>query len=157
MANLIVVTFPNRDDAEKAREILRSLEASGRAKIEDSAVLVKDEEGEVKVHGQVSRHAAGGAAVGGLLGLLLLGFFPIAGIALGAAGGAVVGKAFGESVDKKFVEDVKQAMAPNSSALFMIGKGEPDAISAAFRPLEGTLYHTNLSPEKEEQLRDALK
>lgn len=157
MSNLIVVTFPNVDDAEKARAALKSLSGQGMAHIEDSAVVVKDAEGKVAVHGQASSGAVGGGLVGGFLGLLIAGIFPIAGIALGAAAGALIGRSFGDHVDKKFVEDVKAAMAPNSSALFIIGKGEPDAIAAALRPFEGTLYHTNVPPEKEEQLRDALK
>jgi uncharacterized membrane protein len=157
MSNLIVVTFPNIDDAEKALEALKSLSGEGMGKIEDSAVVVKDADGKVKVHGQASSGAVSGGVVGGLLGLLIAGIFPIAGIALGAAAGALIGRSFGDHVDKKFVQDVEKAMAPNSSALFILGKGNPDAIAAAFRPFEGTLYHTNVDPEKEQQLRDALK
>ncbi len=157
MSNLIVVTFPNMDDAEKARESLKSLQGQGLGQIEDSAVVVKDADGKIKVHGQASSGAVGGGVIGGLLGLLIAGIFPIAGIALGAAAGALIGRSFGDHVDKKFVEDVKASMAPNSSALFIIGKGAPDAIAAALRPYEGTLYHTNVDPDKEEQLRDALK
>lgn len=157
MSNLIVITFPNMDDAEKAREALKSVSGQGLGHIEDSAVIVKDADGKVKVHGQASSGAKGGAAVGGLLGLLIAGIFPIAGIVLGAAAGALIGRSFTDHVDKKFVQDVEAAMAPNSSALFVLGKGSPDAIAAALRPFEGTLYHTNVDPEKEEVLRDALK
>jgi uncharacterized membrane protein len=157
MSNLIVVTFPNTDDAEKARESLKSLGNEGLGKIEDSAVIVKDAEGKVKVHGQASSGAKTGGVVGGLLGLLIAGIFPVAGIALGAAAGALIGHSFTDHVDKKFVKDVEAAMPPNSSALFILGKGNPDAIAAAFRPFEGTLYQTNLDSEKEDQLRDALK
>ena len=88
---------------------------------------------------------------------MIAGIFPIAGIALGAAAGALIGHAFTDHVDKKFVKDVEEAMAPNSSALFILGQGKADAIAAAFRPFEGTLYQTNLDTEKEEQLREALK
>ncbi len=157
MSNLIVITFPNVDDADKAREALKSLSGEGLGRIEDSAVIVKDAEGKVKVHGQASSGAKGGAAVGGLLGLVIAGIFPIAGIVLGAAAGAFIGRSFTDHVDKKFVKDVEQAMAPDSSALFILGKGSPDAVAAALRPFEGTLYHTNMDEEKEQVLRDALK
>lgn len=157
MSNLIVVTFSNVDDAGRARDNLKSISSQGLGRIEDSAVVVKNAEGQVRVHGQVSSGAKGGGVVGGVLGLLLAGFFPLAGIALGATAGVLVGRMLGDQVDKKFVEDVQEAMAPNTSALFIIGAGEPDAIAAALRPFEGTLYHTNLAPDKEQQLRDALK
>jgi uncharacterized membrane protein len=158
MSSLVVITFPNTDDAEKARTTLKALADQGLVKIEDSAVLVKDEEGNVKEHGQTSKGTSVGALGGGLLGLLIGGLlFPLAGIAIGVMGGALVGSMVGDSVDKKFVKEVKEAMAPNSSALFVLGSGDPAAISAAFRPLQGTVYHTNLAPDKEEQLREALK
>jgi uncharacterized membrane protein len=154
---LIVITFPNVDDAGKALDSLKDLQKSGHANIEDSAVLVKDAEGKVDVKGQASKGSVTGGVVGGILGLLIMGIFPVAGIALGAGAGALIGHMITDSVDKKFVEDVKEAMTPNSSALFVIGTGDPTAVAAAFRPFEGTLYHSNIDSDAEQQLRDALK
>jgi uncharacterized membrane protein len=48
-------------------------------------------------------------------------------------------------------------MPPASSALFFVLRDEdPDVAIAALEPYEGTVYHTSLSMEDEEQLRKAL-
>jgi uncharacterized membrane protein len=83
--------------------------------------------------------------------------FPLAGLAIGVAGGALVGKSLDMGVDKKFVKDVSESLGPNSSALFVIGKGEPRVLVAALEPFKGTLYQTTLDSELEQQIRDALK
>lgn len=158
MSNLIVITFPNVDDAGKALSSLQSLQRENMGSIDDWAVIVKEADGKINVKETSSKGAKTGAVGGGLIGLLLTSvFFPIAGIVIGAVAGALIGHSMTDHVDKKFVEEVKNALAPNSSALFVLGKGSPDAVAAAMRPFEGTLYHTNLDPDREQQLRDALK
>ncbi len=159
MSSLIVLTFDNMEEGPKVRSALHDLEKAGRLKMEDAAVIIKDSDGKVKVHGQASSDSTTGALLGGLLGLMLgLVFFPIAGLALGLAGGALVGHSLGRNVDKKFVQDVEKAMQPGSSAVFvLIGDSDPNAALVALQPFKGTVYHTNLDPEMEESLRRALE
>lgn len=158
MNNLVVITFPNADDAERAREALRSVQKSGHLRIDDTAVLVKDATGEVRVQNEIDRGIKTGAIGGGLLGLLIGFMFPIAGLAVGAAGGALVGRLVGLGVDQKFVDEVTSALTPGSSALFAtVGGGDPEIAIAALEPFTGTLRHTSLPPNIEEGLRDALR
>ena len=146
------------DDAVKARSALKSLEKQGVLTLDDAAVISKDADGKIQTHGEVSKDTTTGAVVGGLLGLLLVFMFPIAGIAIGAAGGALVGHAFDRHVDKKFVQDVQAALKPGTSALFvLIRSGNAAAAMGALRPFKGTLIQTTLNEELEEELRDALK
>ena len=49
MSNLIVITFDNPDEAEKVRETLRSGQKHDLIKLDDSAIVVKDEDGQMKV------------------------------------------------------------------------------------------------------------
>jgi uncharacterized membrane protein len=156
---LVVMTFDDENDARSAADALHNLEKAGRLNIEDSAVIRRDADGKLHVDNKVSGAVKGGAAIGGFLGLLLGSiFFPIGGLILGAAGGALVGKSLDTGVDKKFVEDVSNSLQPGSSALFVTSTGgDPAAVVAALKPFTGTLYHTNLSSEAEETLRSALK
>ena len=94
-----------------------------------------------------------------MLGLLLAGlFFPLAGLAVGAIGGALIGKALDLGVDKKFIQDVTENLKPGSSALFVIGSSDnPAVVTGALRPFQGTIYQTTLPSDSVAALQDALK
>jgi uncharacterized membrane protein len=159
MSNLVVITFDNVEEAGRVRETLRSIEKGDYLSLNDSAVVVKDEEGKVSVQNEVDRGVKVGAVGGGALGLLIGGiFFPFAGLLIGAVAGAVLGKMVDSGVDRKFVDDVSADLVPGSSAIFFIVRdADPDVAIAALRPYKGKIYHTSLSTEAEESLRDVLK
>jgi uncharacterized membrane protein len=49
-------------------------------------------------------------------------------------------------------------MQDGTSAIFFIVRdATPDVAMAALRPYKGTVYHTSLPPEAEEELRRILK
>ena len=158
MSDLIVLTFDNETEAGRVREALHEVEHRGNVRLNDTAVIVKDAQGKVHVHNQVSSGTKWGAVGGAVLGPLLMFMFPIAGIAVGAGLGALVGKLFGTGVDQKFVKDVSQALTPGSSAIFLLVRdGDAAQVRAAIEPYKGTVYQTTVSTELEEQLKDALK
>jgi uncharacterized membrane protein len=159
MSNLVVLTFEDTTQAGEALEALKKAQSGGHLKIDDAAVIVKDESGKVEVKNQLDTGVKWGAVGGGVLGLLLAGlFFPLAGLAVGAIGGALVGKALDLGVDKKFVQDVTETLKPGSSALFVIGSAaHRDVVLGALRPFQGTIYQTTLDTEAVEALQDALK
>jgi uncharacterized membrane protein len=155
---LVVFTFDDENEASSALNALRNLQKAGRLSIDDSAVIRRGEDGKVHVDNKVDSSVKGGAAIGGMLGLIIGGLlFPIGGLILGVAGGAAVGKMMETGVDKKFVEDVSNSLQPGSSALFVTSSGgDRAAVVAALQPFKGTVYHTNLSSEAEQTLRSAL-
>ena len=159
MSNLIVLTFDDTEQAGQALEALKKAQSGGHVKIDDAAVIVKDESGKVEVKNQMDTGVKWGAVGGGVLGLLLAGlFFPLAGLAVGAIGGALVGKALDLGVDKKFVQDVTETLKPGSSALFVIGSSDHrDVVLGALRPFQGTVYQTTLDSEAVAALQDTLK
>lgn len=159
MSNLVVLTFDDMEQAVQAFEALKKVRSSGHLTIDDAAVIVKQESGKVEIKNQLDTGVKWGAFGGGVLGLLLAGlFFPVAGLAVGAIGGALVGKAMDLGIDKRFVENVTETLKPGTSALFVIGKSDnPDAVTGALRPFKGTVYQTTLPTEGVEALRDALQ
>lgn len=159
MSNLVVLTFKDTTQAMDAYETLKRAEKAGQLKIDDAAVIVKHESGKVEIKNQLDTGVKWGAVGGGVLGLMLAGiFFPLAGLAIGALGGALVGKTLDLGVDQKFVREVTESLEPGSSALFVIGKSDyPDAIIALMRPYQGTVYQTSLPTEAMEALEGALK
>ncbi len=159
MSNLIVIVFDEVDEAGQVRASLKSVEHEGRLRLDDSAVVVKDEKGKIHVKDQMDRGVKVGAVTGGLLGILLASvFFPIGGLIIGAVAGGLIGSAAGLGISKSFVKEVSESMTENSSALFIIVRdGDPDIALAALRPYEGKILQTSLSNEDEESLRRALK
>lgn len=157
MSRITVIIFDSMDEADNVRSTLRDLGRSGNLTILDSAVVVKDAQGEVKVNNQVGRNVKWGLIGGGILGGLLFFLFPIAGIVGGAAAGAVIGKSLGDDVDGKFINQVKADLKLGTSALFVITSDEnADAVFGALKPYKGTVYHTSLSSTNEETLKRVL-
>jgi uncharacterized membrane protein len=147
------------EQGPKLREALKGLQHQGLLSLDDSAVIVRDEDGKFKVHGEADRGVKVGAGAGALIGLLLGSiFFPIGGIVLGALAGAGVGAAFNVGIDKKFVKDLEAAMPNGSSAIILYARGgDPNAIRAVLEPYHGKIFQTTLESDAEETLRRALE
>jgi uncharacterized membrane protein len=158
-SNLTVLAFDDMGTAEKVHQALVKAKNEGLITIDDAAVVVKDEEGKVKVDNQVARGTWISSAVGGGLGLLIGSiFFPIGGLVLGLAGGALVAKAMDLGVDGKFVDEVSAKIKPGTSALFVLSSGGNEAaILALLRGFEGHVIQTTLDSETEEAMKKALK
>jgi len=158
VSNLVVITFDNETDAGNCLKSLRDMEHQGQMSIEDTAVLVKDQSGKLKVQNEVSGAVETGAVIGGTLGLMLSFLFPVAGIAFGIGGGALVGKVLERGVDGKFVKDLGEELTPGTSALFIMGRGSNhEAVRAALDPFKGNVYQTNLESDVEDELRRILR
>ena len=158
MAYLVVMTYEDVDEAERVRQDISQGQHQGLMSLDDSAVVVKDQDGKVHVKNEVDRGVKVGALGGGLIGVLLASvFFPIGGLVLGAIAGALIGKFANLGVDKKFVSDVSEALKPGSSALFIIIRSaEPSYALGVLEKYKGTVYHTNLPTEFEDQLRKEM-
>jgi uncharacterized membrane protein len=157
MSQLLVITFEARETAGQAAERLKSVQRAHAASINDMAVVEKDEDGKVQVHHGMDTVTAGGAAVGGALGLMLgIVFFPLAGLAIGAVAGGFIGRSLHQNVDKNLVKDVTDDLTPNTSALFVLGTGQPSAVIGALEPFKGKVYQTTLDPDAEAQIQAAL-
>jgi uncharacterized membrane protein len=159
MSTIVAITFAGSHEAERVHHALSEVEHQGQLNLDDSAVVVKDDHGRIQVHNEVDTGVKVGALGGGMLGLLIGFIFggPIGSMLVGLVGGALMGSLAQMGVDKGFMKDVEEAMPPNSSALFfLLRDDEPDAAIAALEPYQGTVYHTSLSIEDEEALRQAL-
>ena len=159
MPNLVVITFEDPEEAQQVLEALREEEHDHQISLDDTAVVVKGEDGTVEVDNEVDRGIKIGAIGGGLLGLLI-GFLiggPLVSLALGAIAGALGGDLANLGIDQRFINDVTEDLAPGSSALFLMARdADPEAIAAALEPFEGKVYYSYLPEETEAQLREIL-
>jgi len=157
-SSLIVLAFDSDAEAEKVHEALVKGKKEGVLQIDDAAIVVKDEQGKVHVKNQISRGTWTATGVGGMLGLLIGSiFFPLGGLVMGLAGGALVGRLMNLGVDGKFVKQVEEELKPGTSALFILtANANPTAELAILRQFQGKVIQTNLSTDAEESLRRSL-
>jgi uncharacterized membrane protein len=160
MATLVAIGYPDQTTAEQARQTVQGLEADLIIQADQVAAISRDLDGKYHVtttHGGAS--AGGGAAWGGFWGLLfgILFFVPFIGLALGAGMGALFGHLGEKGIDKAFQDQVREAVKPGTSALFLIvEQATPDKAVAALEQYGGTVIKTSLSDEDTKRLQEAL-
>ncbi|MEZ4518166.1 MAG: DUF1269 domain-containing protein [Chloroflexota bacterium] len=159
MSSLVVVSFDSPDEAQNVLDILKGQTQYGNISFDDTAVVSKDADGQIHVKNNVSHGTMMATGIGAFLGLLLGGlFFPVAGLLLGAGGGALVGGLMNLGVDGDFVKEVSNSLQPGTSALFvLVHDADPAVVRAALEGHHGKIIQTTLSEEAEENLQHALK
>ena len=159
MANLLVITFDNMEDAGNLLGNIKQLQKDAQLQINDAAVIVKDTEGSVKVKNMADTGVKTGAVGGGIVGLIIASvFFPIGGMLLGAAAGALIGKMAHLGVDQKFVKEVTDELTPGTSAIFiMASKVNPGPLRSALENYHGKVFQSTLDDDALEEVKKALK
>ena len=158
MAELIVLAFDDEDGAMQLRDRLLAIREDRMLQLADAAVVVRRQDGQVKVKQLtelVGSGALGGAFWGVLIGLLIAA--PWLGLAVGAAAGAVVGSLADYGVDDKFIKKVGRTIEPGHSALFLlIHRANLEKLMPRLQEFHPTLLQTTLSDGDEAKLREAF-
>ena len=156
MSDLIVLAFDNPTGAFQLRDRLIKLQKQHIITLEDAAVVVRQEDGKVKVK-QVTSLAGAGALGGAFWGMLigLLFWMPWLGLAIGAVTGALAGKFSDIGVDDAFIKEVGGAIEPGHSALFLLVRdATADRLMEQITEFDAKVLQTSLSLENEGKLRD---
>src|SRR5215510_11050449 len=158
MATLVAVAYPDKDRALEVRSVLGRLQKQYLVDLVDAVVVTRDADGKIHLDQSVPLigiTAFRGALWGMLIGLLF--FSPIIGAAIGAGAGAIAGKLSDYGIDDNFMRALAENFQPNTSALFVLARGGvPERVLPEIAKYGGTVLHTSLPPETEEQLRAAL-
>jgi uncharacterized membrane protein len=167
MSDLVVVSFKGEDTADQVLNKLAALQKEYLLDLDDACVVVRDQNGEIRVKQSIGLVGAGaltggawGAMWGTLIGVLFLN--PLAGLLSGAAFGAGAGALSGAlsdyGIDDEFIRSLGATIQPGSSALFvLVRRVTPDKVLPELRPFQGTVLRTSLSTEQEERLKQALQ
>lgn len=161
MSQLIVFTYDNQEKAATVLQSVAELSKQHLIDVQDAAVIVKDANGKVKVQQTLeamvkSSNVASGGFWGLLIGLIFGG--PIFMAVLGMGLSALFGRKLDVGIDNTFIKNVGDDMKPGDSALFLLSNEiTVDKVADALREHSGTLYHTSLSKEAEENLAKALE
>jgi len=158
VSTLVAIAYPDRETAEKVREELIAATREHLVQLEDAVIVEREQGGRIKLHqamGTTAAGAAGGAAWGGLIGLLFLA--PLLGMAVGAATGGLGAKISDGGVSDDFVKNLGAGLRPGSAALIVLGSTDArDKLIERVKRYGGAVMQTSLSRQDEEHLRDAL-
>jgi uncharacterized membrane protein len=158
MSTLIVIGYEDETTADSAWTKLKQAESDYIVDLDNAAVIIHHADGKFDVHtgyNIVSTQTTWGFFWGALFGLLF--FVPIFGMAIGAGMGVIMGVIEKSSIDKQFIEKVRDQVKPGTSALFMVlHDATPDKFMAAIEPFGGTVLQTSLSDEDEKKFQEAL-
>ncbi|APB33306.1 Putative membrane protein [Gloeomargarita lithophora Alchichica-D10] len=158
MSELIAIAYDDMFKAEEVRLTLAKLQKEHLIELGDAAVVVKDADGKVQLKQAVNLTGMG-AVSGGFWGMLIgtLFFMPLAGLAIGAATGAVSGALTDIGVDDNFMRELAETMCPSTSALFiLVRKFTPDKVLDEIAPYGGKVLRTSLTKDKEAELQEVL-
>jgi uncharacterized membrane protein len=159
MAHLVVLGLDNRDDAERVFDLAGDLAKQELLQLEDAAYAYRDDKGKVRIHQSINLTAAGatsGALWGTLLGLIFL--MPVAGLAIGAATGALGGKLADVGINDDTIRRIGEQLQGGKAAVFLLARSATvDRVIDAIKPYNPTVIQTNLTKDREEELVQALR
>jgi len=158
MAELVVIGYADEKTADLALEAVGKLQKDLVVDLAGAAVVVADADGKFKMG--TPTHATGaGAASGALWGMIfgLLFLIPVAGLVIGGIMGAMFGKMGDLGIKKEYIEQVRDVLKPNTSALvIMYRKVTPDKTLEALAPFGGHVLKSSLSADAETAINEAL-
>jgi uncharacterized membrane protein len=156
MSDLVAIAYP---DVETAQQVARNLVEAEKAHLvglDDLVIVERQPDGKIKLHqpSLAGTGALGGAAWGGLIGLLFL--VPIFGMAVGAASGAIAGHFTDAGVDDKFMKDLGSRLQDGDAALVTLVRNANMEKILADVKIPGTIIQTSLGSDTEDALKAAL-
>jgi len=158
MSTLIAVGFKDEFTADTVILELRKLQREHLIDLEDAAVVIRNQEGKVRIK-QTQELTTAGALGGGFWGLLFgfIFFNPLLGWAIGALAGAVSGALTDIGIDDNFIREIGSTITPGTSAIFvLVRKATSDKVLEDLSKFEGKVLKTSLSNEDEAKLQAVL-
>jgi uncharacterized membrane protein len=88
----------------------------------------------------------------------MLFLMPVAGLAVGAATGAIGGKLADVGINDDTIKQIGSQLEQGRAAVFLLARSATvDRVIEALKPYNPTVIQTNLSREREEELVQALQ
>lgn len=158
-SRLVAFVFDDQYKAEEARAALHRMGGEGLLEIDETAIIVKDQEGKVRTTQDVNNTAKGQHAghVVGLITAALTGTMPF------IMGGTLAGKLLGwiadDGITNKFLKQVDGEIQPGTSALVILGRSDPERRKKVLEKLKSfgpKILESDLPPELETKLSSEL-
>jgi len=158
MTDMLVLGFDGVDTAANVKNKLLELNSQFLLKLDQIVEVVRQPDGKVKI--KEEPRLTGVAALGGAFWGLLVGlifFIPVAGLAVGAASGAIWGHFAKWGISKDFTKQIDAAIQPGQSGLFVLADNvKVDRVIPMLTAYHPRVIRTSLTLEQEAQLKDAF-
>ncbi len=158
MPDLIAIAYDDTTTAMSAMDEVHHLAEDLVIQPDAVAAIVRSDDGKYRTI--TNQHEVGAGATWGLFWGFLFGilfFVPVLGLVLGAGMGALMGKITKSEIDKGFQDQIRDALQPGTSALFLIVEQmTTDKATEGLAKFGGTVIKTSLSKEAEAELQAAL-
>ncbi len=161
MSTMVAVVFEDEYSAFEMRAALGKMQNQFLLDMDDAVVVTRDNRGKTKLH-QASSLTAAGAIGGGFWGMLIGLIFlnPLLGALIGAGAGALAGKFREVGLDDRMMGDLRAALHPGTSALFVIVRNVTvDKVMDGLKQFagRGKVFQTSLNKDDERTLREVLE
>ncbi|MFZ4670080.1 MAG: DUF1269 domain-containing protein [Microthrixaceae bacterium] len=158
MPDLIAIGYDDTTTALSAMDEVGHLAQDLIIQPDAVAAIIRNQDGKFRT--VTNQHEVGAGATWGMFWGLLFGilfFVPIFGMAIGAAFGALGGKMAKDSISKDFQDQVREALQPGTSALFMVVEQmTTDKALDGLSKFGGNVIKTSLSDEDEAEIQKHL-
>ena len=158
---LIVAAFQNEDEAKEALKALKQAKKEGLIKIDDAAVLRKDEKGKIHIKETHDMGGGKGAVLGGVGGAMvgLIAGAALAGpVVVGTLIGGLVAKLRDSGFSNERLETLGESLEPGTSAIVAVVEHEWMAkVEEALAETEVDLITAEISADIAEQLEAGHK
>ena len=155
MSDLIAIAYK---DLPTAQEVTANLAGAQKAHLIDleDLVIVERKGDKIKLHqpSLTGAGALGGAAWGGLIGLIFL--VPFFGMAIGAATGAMAGAMSDAGIDDNFMKSLGEKLEPGGAAVIGLVRSVNEEKILENVRIPGELIQSSLTEEAEGPIKDAL-
>jgi uncharacterized membrane protein len=159
MSQLLAVVYDSPEAARRTADRMRRLAKGRLLHLIDLVIARREWDGKIVLDHSVdpvSNSVLGGAALGSLIGYLML--TPMVGIVGGAAMGALGGIIAEKGLDDKFIRETADQMAPGKAAVFMlVNDVVMEKVAPALAEGGGDLLYSSLAATVDEVLTAALK
>jgi arylsulfatase len=154
--DLILAGYPNLEAAQEDFDRLVGLAEAKAVRTEGVILVLRDEDGEVRVADSGNKLGRKGAGWGGGVGVLVGLAAPplLASVAVGTAAGAVVGRFAKHKLDTGLESGLGEKLRPGTAAILAIVEG--DDRLAAEQALAGSPAKSTAQMDNLRELKDAL-
>ena len=157
---LVALVFDDPYKADEARAALNRMGGEGLLEIDETAMIVKNAEGKVRVTQDVNevekdQHVG---HVAGLITAAVTGTLPF--ILGGTLAGRLIGRLRDDGITNKFLKKLQDEVQPNTSALIVYARSDKERREqvvkrlAVFNP---KILESDLPAELEKELSDSIR